>query len=182
MKKRGPGIAAGRVVGIGGSVQTLAIGLGQARLFRGRRPICPSSCKPEICRLGAEVWDAARDSQKPDQARQASRDLERLPSAAAISAQPLGDHFRLRLDRRRPAHEGREICRRLPEGRQMTVNRGDGRGREGAAAAQILDDLMDERHGLARAMQHHFGEDAALVAGQALAQPASTISRKMRSA
>ena len=54
----------------------------------------------------------------------------------------------------------------------MTVDRGDGRGCEGAAAAQILGDLMDERHGFTGAMQHHFGKDAALVAGQALAQPA----------
>ncbi len=43
---------------------------------------------------------------------------------------------------------------------------------ERAAAAQILGDLVDERHGLAGAVQHHFGQEAALAAGQTLAQPA----------
>ena len=109
--------------------------------------------------------------QKPDQARR-RRGIWSGCQRSGHLAQPLGDLCRFRLVRRGPTHEGRETCRRLPEGRQMTVDRGDGRGFEGAAAAQILGDLMDERHGLTRAMQHHFGKDAALVAGQALAQPA----------
>ena len=71
-----------------------------------------------------------------------------------------------------PSHEGREIGGGLPERRQVAAKRGDGRSRERAAAAQILGDLMDERHGFAGAVQHHLGQDAALAAGQALAQPA----------
>ena len=32
--------------------------------------------------------------------------------------------------------------------------------------------ILDERHGLAGAVQHHLGQEAALAAGQAFAQPA----------
>ncbi len=54
----------------------------------------------------------------------------------------------------------------------MAVKRRDGRGRQRGAAAQVLRDLVDQRHRLAGAMQHHLGQDATLAAGQALAQPA----------
>ena len=53
----------------------------------------------------------------------------------------------------------------------MTIERGRRRRCEGAAAAEVLRDLVKERDGLAGAAQDHFGEDAALVAGQALTQP-----------
>ena len=69
-------------------------------------------------------------------------------------------------------HEAREIRRGLPERRQAAVKRGYGRRGEGTAAAQIFGNLVNERHGFAGAVQHHLCEDAALAAGQALAQPA----------
>jgi hypothetical protein len=59
----------------------------------------------------------------------------------------------------------------MAEGRQMTIERGRRRRCEGAAAAEVLRDLVKECDGLAWAVQYHFGEDAALVAGETLAQP-----------
>ena len=54
----------------------------------------------------------------------------------------------------------------------MTIERRRRWSRKGAAATQILGDFVHETHGFTRAVQHHFSEDAALVAGQTLAQPA----------
>ncbi|MDW9377934.1 hypothetical protein [Sinorhizobium meliloti] len=63
-----------------------------------------------------------------------------------------------RFGRCRPTHEGREIRRSLPERRQMTLKRGDGRRREDATAAKILGYLVEERHGFT-GVQHHMGMD-----------------------
>ena len=170
LKKRSPGVTAGGVVAICGDVQPLPVGLREARLLRRLRPFALLTIGGEGACLCAKVRVRTR-GEKPDQTRRRRRIGTGRQRGCHLD-QPLDDHDRFRLGRRRPAHEGREIRRRLPEGRQMTVKQGGGRSRESAAAAQILGDLVDERHGFTGAVQHHFGEDAALVAGQALAQPA----------
>jgi hypothetical protein len=109
--------------------------------------------------------------QEPDEAR-GRRGIGTVRQGGRHFGQPLDDRHRFRLGRRRAIHEAREIRRGLPERRQVAVKRRDGRGRERGAAAQILGDLVDQRHGLAGAVQHHLGQDAALAAGQAFAQPA----------
>ena len=171
LKKRSPGVAAGGVVDLGGDRSADRHRPWRGRPASPRRPICPSCDRRRRRRPWCKGPDAGREVRSRTRPAGVAGSG---PAASAVAISPSrwtittvsGSVAAV------PAHEGREIRRGLPERRQMTVKRGDGWCREGAAAAQILGDLMDERHGLTGAVQHHFGEDAALVAGQALAQPA----------
>jgi hypothetical protein len=170
LRKRDPGVAAGGVVGLGGVVQPVAVGLGETGLLGCGGPFALLAVGGEGAGLGAKVRVGPR-GQELDEARR-RRGIGAVRQGGRHFGQPLDDRHRFRLGRRRAIHEAREIRRGLPERRQVAVKRRDGPGRERGAAAQILGDLVDQRHGLAGAVQHHLGQDAALAAGQAFAQPA----------
>ena len=163
LHQRDPGVAAGGVVDFGRVIQPVAVGLGETGLLGRGGPFALLAIGGEGARLGAKVRVGPR-GQEPDEARRRC-EIGAVRHGGRHFGQPLDDRHRFGFGRRRAIHEAREIRRGLSERCQVAVKRRDVRGRERGAATQILGDLMDERHGLSGAVQHHLGQDAALTAG-----------------
>lgn len=145
-----PGVAAGCIVGLGGVVQSVAVSFGETSPLGRGGPFALLAIGGESAGLGAKVRVRPR-GQEADEARRRCG-IGTVRHGGRHFGQPLDDHHRFRLGRHHTIHEAREIRGGLPERRQVAVKRGDGRGRERGTAAQILGDLMDERHGLAGAV------------------------------
>ena len=100
---------------LGGVVQPIAVGLGEAGLLRRGGPFALLAVGGEGAGLGAKVRVGTR-SQEPDEARR-YYGVGAVRQGGRHLGQPLDDRRRFRLGRRRAIHEAREVGGGLAERR-----------------------------------------------------------------